>query len=296
MAFLEDGKDGVQGPQGVPGPAGADGQTLYTWIKYADDASGNGMSQYPDGKSYIGLAYNKTTNIESSVASDYTWSLIKGSDGKDGINGVDGVDGIDGVGIVSVSEQYYLSPSKVQPTGGEWLDYVPVWTVGMYMWTRTKVVYTEGEPTYTNPYCDTTWELAQDLSVYEGTLPPAETPLAGKLWLDMSVSPPIFRRWKGEDYETTNMDGWETVNDTAYIDEAVKNAVTKEDFTYVIRVATDGLHVGAEGSTGEVLIDSDSVDVLIGGKTFTSLGANYVEFGNYQVRRTADGGLAFKMR
>ena len=39
----EDGKDGAQGPQGVPGPAGADGKTLYTWIKYADDAQGGGI-------------------------------------------------------------------------------------------------------------------------------------------------------------------------------------------------------------------------------------------------------------
>ena len=32
------------------------------------------------------------------------------------------------------------------------------------------------------------------------------------------------------------------------------------------------------------------------GKTFSSFGANYVEFGNYQIRRSADGGLVFKIR
>lgn len=59
---------------------GDDGKTLYVWVKYADDAKGNGMSEYPDGKKYIGLAYNKTTATESNNASDYVWSLIQGED------------------------------------------------------------------------------------------------------------------------------------------------------------------------------------------------------------------------
>ena len=72
--------------------------------------------------------------------------------------------------------------------------------------------------------------------------------------------------------------------------------MSKEEFQHYVRVEDDGLHVGAEGSTGEVVIDHDSVDVVLGGRAFSSFAANYVEFGNYQLRRTADGGLAFKMR
>lgn len=72
--------------------------------------------------------------------------------------------------------------------------------------------------------------------------------------------------------------------------------MSKEDFQHYVRIAPDGLHVGAQGSTGEVVIDHDSVDVALGGTRFSSFAANYVEFGNYQLRRTADGGLAFKMR
>jgi len=72
--------------------------------------------------------------------------------------------------------------------------------------------------------------------------------------------------------------------------------LSKDEFQHCVRVAPDGLHVGAQGSTGEVVIDHDSVDVVLGGRAFSSFAANYVEFGNYQLRRTADGGLAFKMR
>lgn len=86
----EKGEPGKDGPQGVPGDPGADGITLYTWIKYAEDANGTGISNSPDGKSYIGLAYNKTTASESNNPSDYTWSKITGKDGVAGPAGEDG--------------------------------------------------------------------------------------------------------------------------------------------------------------------------------------------------------------
>lgn len=78
------------GEKGVPGPAGQDGKTLYTWIRYAEDANGTGISNSPDGKSYIGLAYNKETASESNNPSDYTWSKITGKDGVAGPAGEDG--------------------------------------------------------------------------------------------------------------------------------------------------------------------------------------------------------------
>ena len=84
------GDTGNDGPQGVPGPAGQDGKTLYTWIRYAEDANGKGISNSPDGKSYIGLAYNKETASESNNPSDYTWSKITGKDGVAGPAGEDG--------------------------------------------------------------------------------------------------------------------------------------------------------------------------------------------------------------
>ena len=73
-----------RGEDGVPGTPGKDGKTLYTWIMYADDAGGGGISNDPTGKEYIGLAYNKETATESDDPADYTWSKIKGDDGKDG--------------------------------------------------------------------------------------------------------------------------------------------------------------------------------------------------------------------
>lgn len=73
--------------EGVPGKPGDDGKTYYTWVRYADDASGNGMSDSPNGKYYIGFAYNKEVPTESSDPADYQWTKYKGDDGKDGTDG-----------------------------------------------------------------------------------------------------------------------------------------------------------------------------------------------------------------
>jgi hypothetical protein len=69
---------------------GAGGSTTYTWVKYADGPNGEGLSDNPTGKSYIGLAYNKGTAVESTTPGVYTWSLIKGTDGQPGGKGDDG--------------------------------------------------------------------------------------------------------------------------------------------------------------------------------------------------------------
>ncbi|GIP61935.1 hypothetical protein J32TS6_04900 [Virgibacillus pantothenticus] len=81
--------DGKDGKQGIPGPPGKNGQTLYTWVKYADTPT-SGMSDNPNGKEYIGLAYNKTSPNESSNYSDYQWTKYKGDKGVQGPKGADG--------------------------------------------------------------------------------------------------------------------------------------------------------------------------------------------------------------
>lgn len=87
---VSEGATGATGPQGVPGTPGKDGKVTYTWIRYANDVHGNGISNDPTGKTYIGFAYNKATQVESNTPTDYKWSLIKGTDGVPGPAGADG--------------------------------------------------------------------------------------------------------------------------------------------------------------------------------------------------------------
>ena len=71
------------------GEPGKDGTTYYTWFKFADDEYGNGMSSSPDGKEYLGIAYNKETPVMSNNPEDYQWARITG----EGVPGKPGDDG-----------------------------------------------------------------------------------------------------------------------------------------------------------------------------------------------------------
>ena len=90
---------GTDGEDGIPGEKGVDGQSFYTWIKYADSVGSNGYpatsaDMYDTPKStteYIGIAVNKTTQTESNIPSDYTWSKFKGDQGVQGPQGPAGV-------------------------------------------------------------------------------------------------------------------------------------------------------------------------------------------------------------
>lgn len=54
---------------------------IYTWIAYADDSEGTGISTSPDGKKYIGVAANRSTlTPDLTDPTVYTWSLAKGTD------------------------------------------------------------------------------------------------------------------------------------------------------------------------------------------------------------------------
>lgn len=70
-------------------PAISKPSTGSTPVKYMLNTGENGLPWEPYGitRDYIGIAYNKTTEVESSNPSDYTWSLIKGADGENGAPG-----------------------------------------------------------------------------------------------------------------------------------------------------------------------------------------------------------------
>ena len=80
----------AKGQQGQKGDDGLPGKSYYTWIRYADDVNGTGISDNPTGKGFIGFAYNKETPTESNDPKDYKWSDIMGKDGVPGEPGEDG--------------------------------------------------------------------------------------------------------------------------------------------------------------------------------------------------------------
>lgn len=58
---------------------------LYTWIAYADDNHGNGISSSAEDKAYLGISNGRTSDVIDLTKPElFTWSKIKGADGKDG--------------------------------------------------------------------------------------------------------------------------------------------------------------------------------------------------------------------
>lgn len=58
---------------------------LYTWIAYADDNHGKGISSSADGKSYLGISNGQASEtVDLSKPEVFTWSKVKGEDGKEG--------------------------------------------------------------------------------------------------------------------------------------------------------------------------------------------------------------------
>ena len=106
--------------------------------------------------------WSKTVTTKADgTTSESNPVCIQGAKGENGI----GEKGETGTGIVSITPQYYLSSSKTTQTDGSWIDNTaPSWEDGKYMWTRNKIVYSNPSSTvYTEPYCDTSWEAANEV-------------------------------------------------------------------------------------------------------------------------------------
>lgn len=90
---------------------------------------------------------------------------LQGPKGATGAQGPTGPTGATGTGVASMTQQYYMSDSKTTQSGGSWVESMPTWSNGKYLWTRYKVVYKNpASTTYTTPVCDSSWEAANEES------------------------------------------------------------------------------------------------------------------------------------
>lgn len=149
------------GPPGPPGPAGADGKDgtngtngLSVWITYHD---GTTTPAKPTGDGTLNGWHTDLTDAVvwlsqkvAASASSGTWGTpvrIVGADGKPGTKGDDGVS------VTSTEVEYYLSTSETELSGGTWQPAAPTITDGTYLWSRTKITYSNGQTAYTGAYC-----------------------------------------------------------------------------------------------------------------------------------------------
>lgn len=84
---------------------------------------------------------------------------------------------------------------------------------------------------------------------------------------------------------------WALVQDESMLADIKSN---KDYLDRVIRIDPNGLHVGDSESFNEVLVDSDGVNVVVGGQEYSKFAGRYVQFGNYKIGLADDEGLMFK--
>ena len=146
------------------------------WLKYAAKGeSGKGIRstdvEYAISVSNVIAPVDgwQTTSPEWE-AGKYIWSRTKivYSDGEVKYTQaacISGGQGADGKGIKSITEEYYLSSSSATTTGGKWQTTSPAWKNGWYIWTRTRIVFTDGTTTTTNAICVTGSKGADGTSI-----------------------------------------------------------------------------------------------------------------------------------
>ena len=175
-------------------------RTLYTWIAYADDAQGNGISLDPEGKPYLGTAVNQTEEVaDISDPSVFAWSKVQGPKGETGETGAQGAQGEQGPpgepgdtgaqgpqgepgaqgpqgekGVdVTATCRYYLlqastlsAPSKPtqNPPSGSWNETEPSYTSGstntLYFVDLT--VFSDGTWAYSSVSKSSAYEAAKE--------------------------------------------------------------------------------------------------------------------------------------
>ena len=146
------------------------------WLKYAAKGeSGKGIKstdvEYAISMSNVIAPVDgwQTTSPEWE-AGKYIWSRTKIVYSDDEVKYtqaacISGGQGADGKGIKSITEEYYLSSSSATTTGGEWQTTSPAWKNGWYIWTRTRIVFTDDTSTTTNAICVTGSKGADGTSI-----------------------------------------------------------------------------------------------------------------------------------
>ena len=143
----------IKGEDGQPGKDGKDGIGIASVdVEYASSTSNTAAPSsgwqttapaWQQGR-YI-WSRTKVTTTDGNTA--YTQPAC--------ITGGKGNDGTDGKGVRSVTEYYYRSTSTASLAGGSWSTSYPGWQNGYYLWTKSRVTYTDGSYTETTPVCVT---------------------------------------------------------------------------------------------------------------------------------------------
>lgn len=142
----------------------------YTWSKIKGEAGKDGKGvQSVDVLYYLSSSSTSlsggswSTTVPAWKDGKYIWtrSIITYTDNSYTetnpvcVTGGKGPSGNDGKGVKAVDVLYYLSTSSSSLVGGSWSSTSPTWQNGKYLWSKTKVTYTDNSTWESDPVCIT---------------------------------------------------------------------------------------------------------------------------------------------
>ena len=148
--------------------------SVYKWSKIEGDKGDLGLSLVSITEYYLVSPLSSGITVDTigwstsiptmTLVNRYLWNyeLFTYSDGSTdaldpkviGVYGDTGQPGEPAPAIVSMTEQYYMSASDTEQTGGEWQNTMPQWESDKYLWTRWRIEWDEPNPdliTYSEP-------------------------------------------------------------------------------------------------------------------------------------------------
>ncbi|EPP4068004.1 phage tail tip protein J-related protein [Vibrio vulnificus] len=244
--------------QGPTGEAGQDATERYTWIKYADSSSGAGLSDSSAGKSYIGIAHNKTTPVESTNPADYTWSLFKGADGQDGQNGSDGKDGQHGAGFYTLTLRNGVFPANATANA----DFTAAYGRAPILDDHLTYRNAAGTASSTKRYTGVAWEAPS--LILHGDLLAYGSVTGDRFKANTEISAPILRGGLGD------FSGLVRAKDGSFVEKIEIGSVG--GYRAYIKSVTNSGHnmIVVEGPSGDVMF------AVQGNGNLYSIGGGYL--------------------
>lgn len=231
------------------GEDGQDGDSAYMYVRYSANANGNPMTSVPQSTTrYIGICSTTSSTAPTSYTA-YTWSRYVGENGDS---------------VTAVTPYYKLSDYKDAapadaPSTTSWSVRAPEIPYGKYLWCSYYVQFSDSSSNnFTAPF----YVNGPDELIQSTTEP--SNPVAGMLWLDVSISPAALRRYDGtawvevSDYsgeidevysyiDSTKADLQQTTNNIqAYVEN---NTVAQSVYATFAQTVRNILQMDADGTT-----------------------------------------------
>lgn len=300
-------------------------RVFYTWIAYADDSVGTGISLDPTGKAYMGISANRTSETpDITDPSVYKWSKVQGDKGDIGLSlvsvteyyllsnltegvtvstpgwstdiptmspdnkylwnyevftysdesaetmepkiigayGETGAAGDPAPAIVTMTEEYYLSTSNSQLTGGEWVRTMPEWETGKYLWTRWCIEWSEPNPTtltYSDPVVATAFnEIHETANDAKTAAEEAKTEAESATGQVSQINTELAQAQQELDALTENLETLESTMSTSY---ATKGELTQVNTSLGTQIQQNAAQISATASAVQQ-IDIDATQAL----------------------------------